>query len=376
MVIGRARGLYGRVEDFYTRDRSTPRVDQFYGGQQDLTAALAYEQGGRTVVVFRRPLVTADPADHSIDDTPQHVVWARGQEPGQYCHTPVSGLERGSASLPDFYRPDEIKYHGRGGGQRGHLLLNFLESATTTEMDSSSSASSHAHGDCGDEWLWPRGCSFDRNDCEYAVRWTFMPDTDHVHFTVQSSSSDSWTGVGFSGDRRMPNSDAVLGFVPASGAQEAVVRDVWLSGYRPPSIDEQQNVFNVTAQRSNGRQVISFVRPRVTSDEQDLEFGDEQCFHMLFPIKGGDFVAENMIFGFHKSTPKVSSKKICIKACDHSASNNSLMSGGAGESIPAQAASHTAGRVTRNFRRSAGNPQAGPWLLQLATITALGILVF
>jgi len=58
MVIGAAVGRLSRVKDYYTADRSTPRPDQFYGGTQSLTAAIASQSDtGITTVIFRRPLV-------------------------------------------------------------------------------------------------------------------------------------------------------------------------------------------------------------------------------------------------------------------------------------------------------------------------------
>lgn len=54
-----------------------------------------------------------------------HVIWARGQEPNMYVHSPKSGLEKGPKSVPDFYRPDEVKYHGKRD-QRGITSLNFF----------------------------------------------------------------------------------------------------------------------------------------------------------------------------------------------------------------------------------------------------------
>lgn len=54
-----------------------------------------------------------------------HVIWAQGQEPNRYVHSPKSGLERDHASVKDFYRQDELKYHGHGA-QRGQTTLNFL----------------------------------------------------------------------------------------------------------------------------------------------------------------------------------------------------------------------------------------------------------
>jgi len=54
-----------------------------------------------------------------------HVIWAQGQEQNRYVHNPKSGLERDRASVKDFYRQDELKYHGHGA-QRGQTTLSFF----------------------------------------------------------------------------------------------------------------------------------------------------------------------------------------------------------------------------------------------------------
>ena len=56
LVIGTARGCYSRIADYYIRDRSTPRFDSFYGGQDSLTAAVGEEVDGYTRILFRRKL--------------------------------------------------------------------------------------------------------------------------------------------------------------------------------------------------------------------------------------------------------------------------------------------------------------------------------
>lgn len=58
IVIGMARGQHSRVLDYYTRDRATPRKDSFYGGKDDITAAVGNEVNGMTSIKFRRRLVT------------------------------------------------------------------------------------------------------------------------------------------------------------------------------------------------------------------------------------------------------------------------------------------------------------------------------
>lgn len=56
MVIGTARGYRSRVADYYTRDRSTPELDEFYGGEDSLTAAVGFEENGITTILWRRKL--------------------------------------------------------------------------------------------------------------------------------------------------------------------------------------------------------------------------------------------------------------------------------------------------------------------------------
>ena len=36
IIIGRARGNFSNIGDYYTRDRSTPRRDEVYRGKDDL----------------------------------------------------------------------------------------------------------------------------------------------------------------------------------------------------------------------------------------------------------------------------------------------------------------------------------------------------
>ena len=54
-----------------------------------------------------------------------HVIWARGQEYGEEIHRPASGLERNEFRTENFYRRDELKYHGHQT-QRGVTTRRFL----------------------------------------------------------------------------------------------------------------------------------------------------------------------------------------------------------------------------------------------------------
>lgn len=125
VVIGTARGKASRVGDYYSRDRSTPRIDEVWGGKSDLTFSSGFEENGVTTIIFRKKLEATEPTDHSFDDQLMQVIWAKGQEIGSYVHVPLSGLEQENAKIRQFYQPDEIKYHGHQM-QRGVAQINFF----------------------------------------------------------------------------------------------------------------------------------------------------------------------------------------------------------------------------------------------------------
>ncbi|KAH7971442.1 hypothetical protein HPB49_024151 [Dermacentor silvarum] len=271
IVVGAARGNLSRVLDMYTRDRSTPRTDAFYGGHDDLSAAFAYEEDGTTVVFFRKPLAANELSDQPLKNAPTLLIWAQGQEHGNYVHSPKTGLDEGHASVLDFYRPDELKYHGHKD-QRGSAVINF-------------------HGEtrrdpCQGEWRYPSTCRGD--SCTYTASWLANPHTEEVSFEIRSKIADRWTGLGFSEDRRMPNTDAVIGWVEKNG--RFFVYDMWLSGYKEPSNDVRSDLFNVSGEHADGMTTLRFARKFDTGDAvHDLAFAEGRCLHLVFPVAGGTY---------------------------------------------------------------------------------------
>ena len=104
------------------------------------------------------------PTDHSIIDENMHVIWAVGQEQGQYSHRPSSGLESKDEepSVPDFYHDDELKYHGKDN--RGVTSINFHDEIKLSLNDQSQLDF------CGGEWKYPRSCKSAEEDCQYMAR--------------------------------------------------------------------------------------------------------------------------------------------------------------------------------------------------------------
>ncbi|CAM1310234.1 nahoda (predicted), partial [Pycnogonum litorale] len=300
IVIGMARGSLSRIYDYYTRDRSTPAVDSFYGGNDDLTAAFGTEVDGETTIFFRKKLKATEQSDHTIVDGLMEIIWARGQEIGNYVHNPTTGLESGEASIPDFYRRDELKYHGHGS-QRGRVTMNFYEESSKGDAE---------EDDSSGEWKTPKDC--EGRLCEYKAQWKYNNKNDEVFFSISTNHSNKWTGIGFSKDTKMAETDAIIGWVEDSG--RTFIMDTYLSGYSRPSLDQSQDIYNIKGTSQDGVVTIEFTRKRSTFDsDQDHHFTDTRCLYMVYPVQGASYNSVNKRIRKHEATPVLSTKPMCIR---------------------------------------------------------------
>lgn len=155
-------------------------------------------------------------------------------------HVPPSGLEKEKASVRDFYKPDELKYHGHRS-QRGFTQLNFLEEPKAASGDRSSTAANNLlDNDCEGHWKHPRTCNPEKFDCEYFASWKTVGRGDEVRFKIQTTNTKSWTGIAFSENDRMGSSDAVIGWIQQNG--QPFVMDTWITGYTPPKVSTNEIV--------------------------------------------------------------------------------------------------------------------------------------
>lgn len=337
--------------------RSTPRLDSFWGGSNDLTATAGFEENGVTTIIFRRKLESKDVADHSIVNDLMHVIWARGQEPGKYVHSPPSGLEKEAASMRDFYQPDELKYHGHKS-QRGVAQINFFENtkpkpgtqSNSTEVDTSANL---LDNNCEGHWKYPRTCQPEKFNCEYYASWQTIGRGDEFRFRIQTTNTKTWTGIGFSDDEKMSQTDAVIGWVDQTG--KAFLMDTWITGYTKPRLDENQNIYNISGRTENGVTTLEFQRKRDTNDRDDLAFTEDKCLYLMFPVVGGRFNAVNKKMSKHEQTPVVTDSRICIKSCGRELYDNSVSQV---EKVPSQLAYAVSVKLM-NLAESFESPQKG-----------------
>lgn len=137
---------------------------------------------------------------------------------------------------------------------------------------------------------------------------------DQITFTIKTKNTDTWTGIGFSEDDKMTQTDAILGWVDKTNGR-AFVMDTWISGYSLPLLDPSQDIYNISGNIENGVTTLMFSRKRATKDTKDFSFTDDHCLYMMFPVKGGIFNAVNKKIRKHTRVPIVSSERICIKSC-------------------------------------------------------------
>lgn len=250
-----------------------------------------------------------------------HVIWARGQEPGNYVHAPPSGLEKESASVKEFYKPDELKYHGHKS-QRGFTQINFFDEIKPAANNDSTDSPHLLDNDCEGFWKHPRTCEPSKFNCEYHVSWQTIGRGDEMRFQIQTTNTKTWTGIGFSEDEKMSQTDAIIGWVDQNG--RPFLMDTWINGFSPPKLDDQQNIYNISGRTQNGATTLEFTRKRQTDDKSDLSFTDDHCLRLMFPVAGGRFNAVNKKMSKHEQTPIVTEARICIKSCGRDLIDNTI----------------------------------------------------
>lgn len=141
---------------------------------------------------------------------------------------------------------------------------------------------------------FPAGCQ--DNDCQYQASWQLNTTSQQVNFLISSRLTEQrWSGIGFSTDTRMPNSDLVL------SSTDSRIADWWMSAYSSPELDATNNLQNAKAFYADGRLYTSFTRPLRTGDAKDTDLNS--CPYFFFPVEGGSYV--NGRAQIHTTTPRV-----------------------------------------------------------------------
>lgn len=166
---------------------------------------------------------------------------------------------------------------------------------------------------CKGQWNYPADCV--GRDCEYKATWEYVESSDDIKFAISTRNRYQWTGIGFSHDRRMTNTDAIVGWIEPG--DRYVMMDAWLSAYAQPNPDIKQSIFNISATANSGFITFKFSRKRQTGDlNNDVQFVDNKCIYFVFPVRGGPVDLAKRNIKKHLRTPVFSSEPICVQSCD------------------------------------------------------------
>ncbi|TMS34383.1 hypothetical protein L596_001992 [Steinernema carpocapsae] len=172
---------------------------------------------------------------------------------------------------------------------------------------------------CETEFRHPTGCT--GTACDYVAKWQYNATKKDVRFEISSKDIGRWTGIGFSRDGQMANSDIYTGWVYDG---KAYVTDRFAYGRQLPAIDpaDRQDIYEIGGRVEDEIQTIWF-RRKVLPADTITDFPFNKCYYFLFPIGGGrvlarksqDFQNVKAPIGYHDLyQPRVSRTKICI--CD------------------------------------------------------------
>lgn len=168
--------------------------------------------------------------------------------------------------------------------------------------------------DCYGHWKYPSSCSPQEHSCEYYATWETVGRGDEMRWHIETSNTQTWTGIGFSADQRMSQTDAIIGWVDGRTGRPFLM-DTWVLGYAPPKLDDRQDIYNASGRIEKGVTILEFTRKRVSNDEQDLSFTDDNCLYLFFPVLGGAFNVVNKKTRKHEQVPPISAQRVCIKSC-------------------------------------------------------------
>jgi hypothetical protein len=254
MVIVKVRGSQFRILDHYTRDRSTPQEDEWYGGSDDLIAATGKVEDDVMFASFVKPIRSGDKFDHNIIDSEMWLLGAHGQVFGNYNPAiPAAAAGQTGSLITDFYRPLELKFHGVNRGFQSDNFLHPKSRSTKT-------------------------CSFQACDgtvC-YDAKWGYHGNNkDVIYFMLKSKSE--WAGIAFSNDRQMIESDVVI------GDNVTGVVDRYATAKSLPGEDEDQTQLGETCTNMvSDNLTVVFSRTVATSDSRDLSLDVPRYFLFAF----------------------------------------------------------------------------------------------
>lgn len=110
-------------------------------------------------------------------------------------------------------------------------------------------------GVCQTSFKYPTNCEIGK--CDYVAKWSYNESAEEVLFEISSLGIGRWTGIGFSRDGNMANSDIYTGWMYGN---KAFVIDRFAYGRQLPAIDpvDRQDIYDIGGKMEDNYQVLIF----------------------------------------------------------------------------------------------------------------------
>lgn len=344
---------HSRVVDAFSLTKTGLEPDEFFGGKQTFTDIFASVINGIATVTIKRPAFSSDLADYSFKHEKTQLFWANG--PIEAKSVKLNEAVSVESMIIDFYNstkanapimnsksttimqnsspppqldatstlktslevmhttdtpttlmekmPQQIEPilpSGQFSSESEEELSHLLAVSKDPFIETSTIEMEHCYG----YYNYPDNC---QSDCSYQVDW--RSDGINVMFRLHAILyPEMWTGIGFSNDGTMINSDAVI--VSLYKDASVAVTDQFASSYGRPQVDQLQDIFDISTHYSNGHLWANFSRSLMTEDNNDLNLLD--CLYFVFIQSGGQLEGGTAEIRKHLETPIHSGSRVSL----------------------------------------------------------------
>lgn len=92
-----------------------------------------------------------------------------------------------------------------------------------------------------------------------------------MRWYIETKNTQTWTGVGFSENEKMSQTDAIIGWVDQRTGRPFLM-DTWINGYSGSKLDGRQDIYNTSGHIEKGVTILEFTRKRRSNDDQVRTF--------------------------------------------------------------------------------------------------------
>uniref|UniRef100_A0A915IDF5 DOMON domain-containing protein n=1 Tax=Romanomermis culicivorax TaxID=13658 RepID=A0A915IDF5_ROMCU len=280
------------IGDFFGNGLSTPVLDDDWGiGRQSFTYVSGRSEGAYNIVTFRRKLVSEDLTDYNIERNSPSSVIAVAKNPNNELN-----IEKNARNFLSMYDSRTVD-------------LNFFDVAEEIDTESTTKKSVKINpvAKCKASYGSPKGCVDD--SCAYFVEWGF--EGEHLSIKLEATMQPgTWTGVGFSEDGFLNNSNIVVAILNGNNAIELTER--FVDRELRLIINRDQNIFDIKNAFKNGR-LLSSLKLSLTSyyNQETRIYQSSKCFYILYPISGGKLSDSGEILPFAGNVEVERSDEVC-----------------------------------------------------------------